>query len=359
MRGCFSAFLLVVFCVVVGCSRPMRIMVVGDFSGSTSALHVEGREGILWAIGDLSSVHKITYRIVNIHAMDEEQLKEQIRQYHPDILLGPFDSATAMKVIPLANALEMPVICPTVSSSLWSRQRDFMTRLVPENLQEIRSILYLMAEDAVTRPVLVYAEANEPYARAWVEEFTNFWQKRGQRYRVVSYHSSVKDALEAIVEEVVGWRPQALLLVTGGDEGGMIVQRVKGRWPGLSVYVSGWTMDRHFLRWSGKYGEGTKAIQHFVVSHTNALYRHLYDRFVSHYHQEPSFGFVYGYESVLLAVDLYKKSRGHLRKKWFSLFPLTFEGLQSSVYLDQYGDATRTLHIMMVVSNQWKVYDVK
>lgn len=345
-------FLLV---AVVGCSRPMRVLIVGDFSGATSTLHVEGREGILWAIADLSPSQKIVYRVLNVHSLDEEKLSQEIATYGPDVILGPFDSATAMKVIPVANSLRVPIIPPTVSSSLWSGQRDYMARIVPENLQEIRSILYLMAEDGVSKPLLVYTEANEPYARAWIGEFTNFWQRRGIAYQVLSYHSAVKGSLDEVVKKILLWEPQALVLVTPGDEGGLLVQKVKEKISGFQVYVAGWAMDRYFLRWSGKYGEGTKAIQHFVVSHTNAVYRQLYERFVSYYQQEPSFGFVYGYESLLLALDLYRQSRGHLRQKWFSLFPRTFAGLQSAVYLDQYGDATRTLYLMQVVSNQWKV----
>ncbi|MFN3660614.1 MAG: hypothetical protein ACK4TN_05200, partial [Brevinematales bacterium] len=172
---------------------------------------------------------------------------------------------------------------------------------------------------------------------------------------VLSYHLAIKNALDDIVEKISLWKPEALLLVTAGDEGGLIVQRVKAKIPGIRVYVSGWTMDRYFLRWGGPYSEGVKAIQHFVVSHTNAVYRSLYERFVAHYHQEPSFGFVYGYESLLLAVQLYRESGGYLRQKWFSLFPRTFEGLQSAVYLDQYGDAHRVLYVIQVLSNQWKV----
>ncbi|MFN4216614.1 MAG: ABC transporter substrate-binding protein [Brevinematales bacterium] len=341
---------------MVGCSRPMRVLIVGDFSSSTSALHFEGREGILWAIADLSSSRqRIVYEVINMHRLEEIEFKEKIVRFGPDVILGPFDSATAMKVIPLANVLCVPIIPPTVSSSLWSGQKDYMARLVPENLQEIRSILYLMAEDGVRKPLLVYAEANEPYARAWIGEFTNFWKAKRQSFHVLSYHSAIKNSLDDIVGKISLWKPKALLLVTPGDEGGLIVQRVKTKIPDLRVYVSGWTMDRYFLRWSGTYGEGVKAVQHFVVSHTNKVYRSLYERFVAHYHQEPSFGFVYGYESLLLAVQLYRESGGYLRQKWFSLFPRTFEGLQSAVYLDQYGDASRMLYVMQVLSNQWKV----
>ena len=86
------------------------------------------------------------------------------------------------------------------------------------------------------------------------------------------------------------------------------------------------------------------------------MYRQLYDRYVVQYREEPSFGFVYGYEAMMLAYQLYQKSGGNLQKRWFSLFPLTFEGLQSMVFLDKYGDATRPLSVMVVSNGKWVVY---
>ncbi len=353
MRRIFWA--AVVGVLMLGCARPMRVMIVGDFSGTSSMLHVEGREGILWAISDLKREKKILYEVLDIHNLPDEEVKKTLQGYRPDVILGPFDSATAARLIPLANEMSLPIVCPTVSSYFWSGKRDYMVRLVPENLQEVRSLLYKMERDGVRRPLLIYAEANEMYARAWKEESSNFWVSKGVWFSVVSYRSGRSGWAEEVAKKIEGMRPDAVMLVAGGEEGGLLVQRIGQKLPGVRFYLSGWTMDRHFLRWSGRYGEGAVVIQHFVVDHTNQSYQNLAQRFREQYGQMPSFGFVYGYEALRLAVELCDAAGGRLSRRWFSLFPRTFKGLQSEVYLDQYGDATRMMFLMEVVSNEWQV----
>jgi len=347
-----KGFVFLIFLFFWGCSQPFRVLIVGDFLSPNAKLHIEGREGVLWAIADLRQGKRINYNVVNIHNLAETDIERVVKRYHPSVIIGPFDSATALRVIPIANALHIPIIPPTVSSSLWSGKQDYMARLVPETTQEIQSILYVMRERGVRFPVLVWSEANEPYARTWIERFTNVFS----RGVVFSYQPGKEMSFDEVVERVVKTFCDAVLLVAPGDEGGILVQKIRRRLPETSFFVSGWTMDKHFLRWSGQYGEGTVAVQHFVVSHTNRVYRQLYDRYVVQYREEPSFGFVYGYEAMMLAYQLYQKSGGNLQKRWFSLFPLTFEGLQSMVFLDKYGDATRPLSVMVVSNGKWVVY---
>ncbi|URA11237.1 ABC transporter substrate-binding protein [Thermospira aquatica] len=345
-----------VVCVLfLGCARPMRVMIVGDFSGVSSMLHVEGREGILWAISDLRDEKKILYEMLDIHNISDDEVKKVLQKYRPDVILGPFESTIGARLIPLANEMAIPIICPTVSTSCWTGKRDYMARVVPENLQEIRSLLCRMERDGVSRPLLLYAEANKVYATAWKEESSNFWTSKGVNVVIVPYRFEGSGWVEEVAERVVRARPDALIIVAGGEEGGLLVQRIGRQLSGVRFYLSGWTMDRYFLRWSGRYGEGAVVIHHFVMNHTNQGYQNIARRFLEQYGQMPSFGFVYGYEAMKLAAELYDDAKGQLAKRWFSLFPRTFEGLQSAVYLDQYGDATRKMFIIKVVSNEWQV----
>lgn len=359
IRGSRRRFLLAVATAAlgtVGCGdRPaLRVGLLNTFSGTLSDAGADMRDGALLAFEDASprvAVQWFEYddegRVDTLPALARRMQRDRI-----EAVLGPATSTLSKVWLPYADTHRWLTISPTATAVGLSGHDDHFFRVCSNTESDARLAAEQMARHVQPQRVTaVYHTANALFSQSWADVFLKTFAGMGvSQTRLLPYDPQAPggDWLPGLVEAILTQPPDLLALATPTADTVRIVQRLARSAFRPVIVCSDWAAMGPLLDWGGQAIEGVYLAHEFDPDSRQGTYQTFVQRFVQTYGRQPHGEHVRAYDaaSVLMRAAIERADGESLKAAVLRL--RRFDGLQSPIVFDDWGDCIRPLHLSVI-----------
>lgn len=339
-----------------GCSRnePVRIGFIGGITGQVADLGVAGRNGAMLAVEERNGAGGINGRPVELEIRDDRNDPDiarravtELLQSKVEVIVGPMTSVVAMATVPLVNASRSVMISPTVTATALSNQDDNFFRVISAtNVYASKSARCQYERFGRRTIAAIYDLDNGAYSESWLHDFrTAFTGQGGRLLTSVPFHSGATDAFAPLARQLLGVKPDAVLIIANAVDAARICQQVRKLDAAKSIFMSEWASTERFVELAGSAAEGVQVAHFLDRSDSSSRYLDFVLRYRRRFGMEPGFAGLAGYDATQVALEALAKRRTGASLKETILGIRTFQGGQQTISFDKTGGAQRKTFI--------------
>lgn len=361
---CTMVVIIVFYFLKTGSNQVIKIGFVADFTGKSSQMGIQARNGALMAVDQINRFGGIHGRPLELVAKDNKNSEAICRRAVSDltemnvpVIIGPLLSKMAKTVIEVTKDSQILVISPSVGTDDVVGIDDHFLRINSSARQEGRRLASLIIKQNIRTVGLIVARENMEYtssvARGVKETLT------GSKTQIV-FDLILKDEKEnpATIKQIKRLRPGALVLIANGKDTANLLQQMAKQVRLPVLYGCQWSMVTKIHNFGGKIVEGMRFVGQFrnlPPTKEEVLFDDNYkNRFVI----QPNFASVYAYEAVMI----FAKGVDKAGLKWTVEDVKTqivmldsFKGVSESFRLDTNGDAVRQSSYYIIKENIYQI----
>ena len=365
MRAFILAILLTT-CLLLqaGCkdSEPIRVGFLGGLTTRAAGLSTSGRDGFQLAIEEANAVGGINNRQVEGIIQDTRGHKETALQAVNSLverkvaaIIGPMTSQTAVTVVPKANRAKIPMISPTVSTNQLNGLDDYFFRVYYTNAQAATLLAERLSTQENKRIAAIYDLGNKAYTEDWVNHFQGVVEQ-GNGTEVIRIPFDIRsDTLFIeLAARAAEANPQGILILANAVDTALICQQLTKLSIDLPRYATGWSYSDDLVQFGGKSVEGLFIIQSANVTDPAPAVQSFVEAYRQRFRAAPNFPAFHAYDATRMLLSVLEKTTDPEEIREELLKIESFEGLQSDISVDRYGDLKKPrLHLAKIVNGQF------
>lgn len=362
---CLVLITLIAIPPLASCSRPreLKIGVVMSFTGASSFISDDLRAGLEYQRALLSERKDIPP--IRLEYRDDKASPELAKTLVADLaregcllIVGPVTSGIGIPMAEAAAAARIPVLSPTVSVGALAGKADWFFRLYP-SAEELGAFLGRRAAESGIRSVAVAGDGtNAVFAEEWRKGFGEALRTAAAGARATeedfayfrSYAAGALFAPVPIADELLSASKEAILLVSSSTHAAALLSELAAAPVHPALFSSTWAFTSYveLVSYAGKAAEGVRSVLLFDPDSDSPSWKALDAAMRSGRGVPTSPAQALGAE-CLLAIAAAWKAGGHDRPSFRSrLAGVNFDGLQSTVSLDAFGDVLRPVYESVV-----------
>ena len=332
---------------------------MADLSGRASELGISARNGAFLAEQEINEAGGIRGRNLRLILQDDKGFAETAASVDRELVdegvvlgIGHLASGPGLAGLKVFQAAGIPMLSPLMSTESLTGKEDGFFRIIDSNAKQGA----LLARDALggTGPgkaAILFETGN----RAYTEEVGNSFKKTyeaggGTVVLTHSYASGTGIDFDAITEKLVSSGADTFLVVAGGLDLGIFVQKLRLKKPEARIYSGMWGMTSDMIRNAGRLGEGVRFPSVYDPDGTSKKWLDFRSAYLKTYKVEPGFASVYAYDAVMVAVSVLRETAvpdpDAISEGLLSQAP--YEGLQTDIPMDAAGDSARGYMLVQV-----------
>ncbi len=334
--------------------QPLKIGFSACLTGLGSNIGVNGMYGATLKIDEINAAGGIKGRMLWLLAKDDKAdpdqavLMDQEMQTEGVVaVIGHMESASAAKSVKWAAENKQLYISPTVGSEAYSGLDDWMFRVVTANSQQSTALADMMFEAGIRKVAVLWDYSNKVYSDTAKDFFIRQASKNGTEIiHDVSFNMAGKPDYPGILDGVRSSGAEALLLIASSQETALLLENLSVKEFGIPCYMAGWSIGTDLLSRTGENIEDA-----FLVSQVNMLadgakYLDFVKRFRDKFGFEPNADATLTYDAMSVLAEILRLAPDTKPDTLKStlLKIRTFEGLQSIIEFDDYGDVHRPIY---------------
>lgn len=347
-----------------GPKDPVRIGFVGALTGRYSDLGVSGRDGVILAVEEKNRAGGLLGRPVELLIKDDRQDPALAMEVDRELIssgviaiIGHMTSAMSMAALPIVNRTQTVMISPTTASALLSGKKDFFFRIYEPIDKEVQELAeWILKRKGITRMATLFDLANEAFARDYAERFERAYRALGGQVliRVATEAHLTKEVLHA-AEKLKDFDIEAVLIVHNALDTLLVLEALRtAGWKG-TPFASPWSMTKEILEQGGIAREGLHSMVAFFAEHPWSPYHEFRKSFMERFKREPDFPGLYGYEAARVLFSAYEKAKAPGQALADAILEIReFEGLQSRIIMDEFGDAKREKYPVVIKKGRFQ-----
>lgn len=346
--------------------QPLRVGFFATLSGRGADLGIAGRNGAMLAIEEANAAGGVHGRTIELLVRDATPDQEVRTQVFSSLLgqgvvavIGPMTSANAMLVVPLADAAQIPLISPTVTTADLTGLDDFFFRVVADvGNSAVRNARFHAQSLGYRRGVVVYDTANRAYSESYLRAFrAEFAELGGQLAAERAFNSAVEQAFSPMVGELLALRPEFILIIASAVDAAQICQQIRKVDPQMPIAMTDWGSTERFIELAGKAAEEVVVAQFFNREDTSPVYQAFHRAYRQRFDQEPGFAGLAGYDAarVLLKALEHQEPGQPLKAALLTAGP--YQGAQQSFRFDRFGDSDRATVLSVIRQGRYQMLE--
>lgn len=358
MKPLFVFAVAVSLSTLVSCGplRPLKIGVVGSFTGATSFLSDEVRAGIEYQREILKADRKAPP--IELVFLDDRASPELAKRHVADLaaqgcalVIGPMTSGIGLAAAEQAAASEIPVLSPTVSVGALSGKGDFFFRLYP-SAEALGRFLGAGAALSGIRAVAVVGDAsNAVFAEEWRRGFASaLAEAGGSQASFGTFPAGAAFEPRRIADAAAAAGGDAVLLVFSATHTAAILPLLRGGPRPPALFSSTWAFTSYgeLVSYAAEAAENVRSAILFDPESADPAWK-AFDAAMEQTRGTPaSPAAALGAECLIAAAEAYGKGGRDRESFGRALSGLTFRGLQGEIRLDEFGDVDRPVHEAVV-----------
>jgi branched-chain amino acid transport system substrate-binding protein len=341
-----------------GCGpKPaLRIGFLGGLSDRGAELGEAGRNGVMLAVEERNQAGGIGGRTVELVVEDDGQNPQQaagamrrLTQAHVLAVIGPFTSAMAAAVVPIANEARLLTVSPTVTSGDFVGRDDHFVRVNRTTRDNAVDYAAILAARGQTRLAVAYDLRNRSFTESWLNEFrTAIAAKGGSVATAVAFESGADVAFADIVGRLAASRPNGLVFIAQAVDVARLAQQAARLAPGLPMSAAEWAAGEALLELGGRAVEGLLIAQAYNREDPNPRFRAFMAAYAARFGRDPGYAAINAYDAAIVLFESLAQRRGEEPLKETVLRISRFDGLQQTMTFDQFGDTGRRVYFTEV-----------
>lgn len=346
---------------------PIRLGFVGGVSGRVADLGIAGRNGVQIAVELRNRAGGITGHPIELVIRDDEQDPVVAEQVTRELIaqgvvaiIGPMTSVMAMRMVPIMNEAQVPLISPTVTTNHLSGLDDYFFRIVSATqIIATKSALYQRNVQHLQRMAAIYDLRNKAYTESWLSDFRKvFIQNGGEMDKILSFSSGEDTTFLQIARDLLSDPPvDGVVIIANSVDAALLCQQIRKLDRRLPIAVSEWGATERLLELGGKAVEGITAAQLFDRNSTAPSYRSFYQAYRERFGQEPGFAGAAAFDAANVVLDALAQRSSKQNLKQTLLTMHRFEGVQNPLIFDEFGDVKRQTFITAIRGGQFIVVE--
>ncbi len=347
-----------------GQKESLRIGFVGTLTGRYSDLGVSGRDGVILAVEEKNKAGGLLGKPIEILTGDDQQdphiameVDRQLIASGVIALIGHMTSEMSLAALPLVNSAQTVMLSPTTASALLSKKKDFFFRVYEPIDREILGLAkWILEKKRIVTMALLYDPANEAYAKDYAQRFQRTYEDLGGKV-LTAIATSVTNTLQLIqgAQKIKELAPEAVLIIHNALDTLLVLESLQRTgWKGIP-FASAWSMTNEILEQGRVIAEGLHSIVPFLRDHPSETFLKFRKAFLARFNREPDFPALYGYEAAWVLFRAYEKARAPGEALAKAIVEIReFEGLQSRIIMDEFGDATREKYPVVITEGEMR-----
>ncbi len=336
---------------------PVKIGFVAGITGRVSDLGVASRDAVTLAVEEQNLAGGISGRQLELVIRDDQQDPQAVLQAIRELsdeqvvaILGPLTSSMAVVALPIINSEQILTISPTVKTDQLSGQDDFFLRVTPPVSKNAKQLTRHVTKTlGLTRFAVVADFSNRAFTEIWLNEFKKSFESNGGQIVLVEKFESRPEAhFLPIAERVLLAKPDGVLFLSNAIDTALLSQQIRKLESSVPLYL---------ISFGGRAVNGMSSYHSFYANSQEPRYLAFKERFVQRFGYAPSFVTVLSYDAAKYLFAGLAKRTSTLSLKNALLEMHSFQGLQSEMTLDQYGDVERKLFLTVIKDGQFQVVD--
>jgi len=371
MRRLLRLEILILLCIMAGvsvfyaCHKKQKVYLgyVGNLTGRTSELGMEGRNGAVLAVNEANRQGGVNGREIELLIRDNlgrgetaELMTRNLVDVGVVAIVGHMLSQMSVAAMPALDDSPVVMVSPTTATSALNERDDQFLRINPDLRKlTVRLARYAYRERGVRRMAVIANSDNNAFSEPWVESFSIFFaQEGGQVVSRRDFADAQDKALEATVSHALKARPDGLLIVASAPDTGLLCQQLRKLGSQIPVFTSEWSFAGDLLRYGGGSVEGVTLFHSFDPSARGSAYERFRVEYRDTFNRDPGFAAVNSYDAVNLILQGLRQMRPGESLKQALLSQQSFQGLQVAIQLDRFGDIERPLFLTRIVNGEFK-----
>lgn len=350
---------------LLGCAPepPVRIGFLGGVSGRVADLGIGGRNGVQLAIDMRNAAGGVRGRKIELLVEDDKQDPEVAKHAMGRLIgqrvaaiVGPMTSAIAVSVVPRLTEAGMLMISPTVTTNSLSGKDDNFLRVTSSTRSYAKvSAEYLFTHRGARRIAAIYDTRNRAYTEDWLTDYRKaFTALGGEVIAAIEFASSDDLHFAELARQLLDKRPDSILILSNSVDAAMFLQQIRKQNRDIVISGSEWAATERLTELAGKAAEGFIAAQFFDRQSQKPAYVAFRKAYLERFGIEPGFAGANGFDAANALLDALEKKPENLSLKQ-ALLSSRFDGVQSEIVFDDFGDVSRPTYITTVKNGQFAV----
>ena len=338
---------------LTGCgpAEPLRLGFISGQTGAFADLGAAGLNGAILAVEQRNQKGGINGQAITLVIRDDEHSPPKAKAAFESLIkeqvvaiIGPMTSAVATELIPLADKEKILLMGGTVVTNRATGKDDYFLRAIaPARHYAAYSAGEHYKALKPQRVHIVFDAANRDYAENWARDYESELERLGVPQRViVEVDSRSPHANQAtLLAKINANSPDLVTFATSAKTAAGFMLRLREKNQTVRFSVSAWAANRLLVEVAGGAAEGTLVEQYHNLHDTSPAYKQFDTDYRQRFKFGPDYAAVISYDATNIVLDGLKSHSRRAGLKESLLQKQTFSGLQTTITLDRFGDATR------------------
>jgi branched-chain amino acid transport system substrate-binding protein len=348
--------------------HPIKVGVTAELSGKQSELGINLRNGVQLAIEEINAAGGIDGRKIDLVVENDLGTPEGAKEAEEKLIdagviavIGHFTSNQTLAGYEVTNPKGMLLFSATASTSVLTGKKDMFFRTVASTESMGQGMAwYIHQKRGLSRVGIIYDQDNntysEPLLQAFADKFSNLG---GQITSQVKFSGAKSDEIPALVDILKSSNPNCVFIIASPADTAIIAQTISIKGWKTNLFSSSWGQGETLIQDGGKAVEGMEFIIGFDGNDPAPELQTFKTSYQKRFAHTPVFSAMEGYETMRMLAAALKKTGGSAKGLPDALLTLRdFQGLTSTISMDEYGDAVRPLYIQKVAEHKFETIDV-
>lgn len=343
-----------------GPGQPVRIGFIAGLSSRSPDVEEDSRNGLILAIEQRNQAGGLGGHPIEMVVRDSGQTTQQalsalqaLVQARVVAAVGSFTSATATVVVPAADAAQLVVLSPTVTSMDFVGKDDYFFRVNRNSRENANAYAAKLLQRGQRRVAVLFDIRNKSLSSSWVQEFRTAYTAAGGQLAAEVPFGAEGQGVGDSVRQMLAGRPDGLLFIASTLDVAQLAQQAEKLAPGLPKTASEWASGDYLVELGGQAVEGMVTAQVFDRHDSSERYRRFRDAYQARFARPPSFSAVASYDTGMVLMQALEQRSWYESVKQALLKYGPYQGLQQTIQFDRYGDATRKMSFTQIQAGQF------
>jgi branched-chain amino acid transport system substrate-binding protein len=338
--------------------EPLKIGFVGSLTGKRSDIGVSARNAVQLYIDEVNKAGGINGRKIKIIIKDNEGDTETseliLSEFISDgiqFIIGPLFSQMAETTIKTSKDKNIFIMSPSMSTPILSGIDDNIFRIVySTNVQSKLLSNYFIAKEH-KRIGVVYDLRNKQYTEVLYTEFKKQMENKNIPINLLERINDSKTSnFSEIAKKIHTADIDYLLLILSATDAASIAQQLKKIESKTNLYGVSWTQTNDLIKYGGKAVEGMHLVSILRNKEKTKAHVDFDQKFIQKYSTDPSFICVLAYDAIDVLIKGMKNADSltpdAVKKSILAI--KTFQGLDSSIVFDEFGDVAGQCSLVII-----------
>ena len=353
-------------CGLLACAppEPINLGFVGGLSGRVADLGVDGRNGALLAVEQRNNAGGVKGRPVVLWAEDDQQNVQLARQAVSHLIerkvaaiIGPMTSAMALVTVPLVNQAQLVMVSPTVTTNDLAGLDDYFFRVISPTRNYAKvSANYHFQQAGLRRIAAAYDLQNLSYSRSWLQDYrAAFDETGGSVIASIGFTSGDQTHYAELARQLLAAKPDGVLLITNSVDAAMLAQQLRRINPAVSIAASEWAATERLIELGGRAVEGIMIAQFLDRKSQQPAYVEFRKSYTDRFGKEPGFAGLTAFDAANVVLQALASQKSGESLKQTLVAQQAFDGAQTPVLFDAFGDASRTTFMTTIRAGSFEL----